>query len=403
MENNFVFASQFLQHSVCMAICVLLYVDGTRLIRLGASIAYVVHVSAAHGLIKWQSVHIRLYLVILFSIGIAETLETRHMQLSDVAVMQTLNAVFRLCMVALHVEPRIHTVGQISMSVTDVLVKLMIHGPSANMMAYAFVECFVACGSVLLSISLAYYMRETLAAQFRSDDAEKMLAGFRRMLCGICDGEILLDGQLRIQGPGACLNQILSTNADFQNKPFMELLVDSEEEKARFRDFISTSSKACINPDMYHGMPPCLRASLQGKASTRVGRVGVDLFHVSLSNLFGSGEDYHLLAMKQDTEIQVLPDARAEDIPQQLLKRLVRHRSQAPSSDSGTSGCTWLQTPQLAEMMLLVDATKRHQDVCQALHSAEFPLSFRWGPESEAVPNKVEPALLHTTATLDPN
>ena len=38
--------------------------------------------------------------------------------------------------------------------------------------------------------------------RFRSDDAETMVAGFRRMLRGICDGEVLLDGELKILGPG---------------------------------------------------------------------------------------------------------------------------------------------------------------------------------------------------------
>ena len=107
----------------------------------------------------------------------------------------------------------------------------------------------------------------------------------------------------------------------------------------------------------------------------------MDLFHVSLSNLFGSGEDYHLLALRQDkgrenlrtwgfgdfwfgasgfwglelgfcgfglrefgvsglgsgqdTEPRELPDAGVGAIPRQLLQRLVersRIGSQAASS-----------------------------------------------------------------------
>ena len=61
-----------------------------------------------------------------------------------------------------------------------------------------------------------------------------MVGGFRRMLRGICDGEVLLNGQLKIQGSGVCLNTILSTSGNFGDKSFLELLVDSEEEHDRF-------------------------------------------------------------------------------------------------------------------------------------------------------------------------
>lgn len=365
MEKNFVYASELLQHSVCFAISVLLYTDCTRMICIGGTLVYVVHASVAHRFVKMSAVHIKAYLAVLFIIGATETLETRHMDPSDVAVMQTLNAVFRVGMVVLHMDPHIHAVGQMVVSGCDILIKILMHGFTPGVVAYVWVEVFVATGTVILSISLEYYMRETIAAQFRSQDAETMVAGFRRMLRGICDGEVLLDGQLRIIGPCGCINQILSSHGDFEGKAFPALLMDCEEEHARFRDFIATSCKLCACPDMQGSMPPCLRASLQGEQSTRV---GVDLFHVSLSNLFGSGEDYHLLALRQDTEPRETPPAGVGAIPGTLLQRLAprsRIASRAASSDSGASACSFLQTPQLSEMMLLVNAAKKHQEVCQ--------------------------------------
>lgn len=330
MEKNFVYASELLQHSVCFAISVLLYTDCTRMICIGGTLVYVVHASVAHRFVKMSAVHIKAYLAVLFIIGATETLETRHMDPSDVAVMQTLNAVFRVGMVVLHMDPHIHAVGQMVVSGCDILIKILMHGFTPGVVAYVWVEVFVATGTVILSISLEYYMRETIAAQFRSQDAETMVAGFRRMLRGICDGEVLLDGQLRIIGPCGCINQILSSHGDFEGKAFPALLMDCEEEHARFRDFIATSCKLCACPDMQGSMPPCLRASLQGEQSTRV---GVDLFHVSLSNLFGSGEDYHLLALRQDTEPRETPPAGVGAIPGTLLQRLAPRSRIASRAD----------------------------------------------------------------------
>eukprot|EP00435_Cladocopium_sp_Y103_P013062 s2693_g3.t1 len=55
--------------------------------------------------------------------------------------------------------------------------------------------------------------------------SESMVTSFRRVLRGVCDGEVLLDSKLRISGKAGCLQSLLMTGAgDFGNKNFEELL-----------------------------------------------------------------------------------------------------------------------------------------------------------------------------------
>lgn len=123
-----------------------------------------------------------------------------------------------------------------------------------------------------------------------------MVQGFRRMLQGLCDGSVLLDGSLNIKSQSQCLSWMLSTKAEsFESMHFPHLL--TETEKQTFLDFIEASAQNAVEQE---GTPPCMRVCLKGHEE--IPPVSVDLFHVSLSHLYGSDDSYHLLAVRQDAE-----------------------------------------------------------------------------------------------------
>ena len=125
-------------------------------------------------------------------------------------------------------------------------------------------------------------MRSNIRAQFDCSDAESLMYSFRGMLRGICDGEALLDSNLRIHVVSDCLKHLLMTSTNLHGKSFQQLLDPEDLEK--FRQFMEASASN-IPPNMSTPhMPPCLRVSLLGAASTRI---AVDLFHVPISKLPG--------------------------------------------------------------------------------------------------------------------
>eukprot|EP00438_Fugacium_kawagutii_P033125 Skav217297 [mRNA] locus=scaffold1466:172896:182887:+ [translate_table: standard] len=211
-------------------------------------------------------------------------------------------------------------------------------------------------------------------------NSESMVLSFRRVLRGVCDGEVLLDSKLQISGKAGCLQTLLMTpNSDFSNRKFDELLV--EDERERFRFFVSRQAVASSI-----SAPPCLRVSLKGTfSSSTFSRVSVDLFHVPL--MVGE-ETYHLLALKQDSDacsVEVRT-GRGGWNPTNLMnvrtKSRTRSRTSSKSSISHVSDRSLLHVcSELDEMTLLVDGTTDLLDVEQA------HLSFSRRPHSDTMPN----------------
>ncbi|CAL1129572.1 unnamed protein product [Cladocopium goreaui] len=228
--------------------------------------------------------------------------------------------------------------------------------------------------SAILAVSglVEFSTRSRIAMLLNS---ESMVVSFRQMLRGLCDGELLLDGNLRVVGKVECLRRLLMTSDDFSNQSFEELLV--EEERPRFLRFMfenleSTMTGADDNKLM--SAPPCLRVSLKGAGH----RIGVDLFHVKMPPLFGQ-ETYHLVALREDSDFRQAAEAFAEAAPDstpalpQIEEKgtktagvgssVARSDRSVPqvSSNSLIQIC-----PELQEMTLLVDASTPLLDVEQA-------------------------------------
>eukprot|EP00438_Fugacium_kawagutii_P031897 Skav201098 [mRNA] locus=scaffold3879:28186:33887:- [translate_table: standard] len=215
-------------------------------------------------------------------------------------------------------------------------------------------------------------------------NSESMVLSFRRVLRGVCDGEVLLDSKRRISEKAGCLQTLLMTpNSDFSNRNFDELLV--EDERERFRGFVSQQAVASSI-----SAPPCLRVSLmhsQGTCSSSTcPRVGVDLFHAPL--MLGE-ETYHLLALKQDSdacssEVRTErggwnPSAHLKDV---RTKTRTKSRTSSKSSTSHVSDRSLLHIcSELDEMTLLVDGTTALLDVEQA------HLSFSRRAHSDTMPS----------------
>ena len=185
-------------------------------------------------------------------------------------------------------------------------------------------------------------------------DSESMVGSFRRMLRGVCDGELMLDESLQIVGKADSLTRLLMTHnisGDFE-----QLL--GEGDRARFRHFISNVNQSPAQPT-----PPCLRVSLQLDEV----QVSVDLFHVKVSPLLG--EALHLLAFREDAESRLRQEVRAarHEVPRMLGRSPRRARTVGSVRSCGSDVSALLQIcHELREMTLLVDASTAMLDVEQA-------------------------------------
>ena len=185
-------------------------------------------------------------------------------------------------------------------------------------------------------------------------DSESMVSSFRRMLRGVCDGELILDENLQIIGNTDSLTRLLMSrkiSGDFE-----QLLIEGD--RGRFRHFVAN-----VNQNSAQPTPPCLRLSLQLDEV----RVAVDLFHVRVSPLLG--EALHLLAFREDAESRLRQEARAarHEVPRMLLPSPQRARTAGSARSCASDVSALLQIcHELQEMTLLVDSSTAMLDVEQA-------------------------------------
>ncbi|CAE7458496.1 unnamed protein product [Symbiodinium natans] len=228
---------------------------------------------------------------------------------------------------------------------------------------FLFQQGFQLVLNILVPAVLEKINRDRIAASFQSKDSDALISGFRQMLRGICDGDLLLDGDFKISGSAGCLKRILETTRDFVGEPFPDLIDKSDKDAlVMFDDFLtrSTPKTASEESEQQQSTPPCLRVALKSPSGRTV---PVDVFHVCLPNLFGTDSVHHLLALTEDSEARVQPDATQDAIPQSLLNsRGSGSIRSAASSDSEVVEAY----DELAELTLLLDTSRQLIDIEEA-------------------------------------
>eukprot|EP00913_Durusdinium_trenchii_P034592 g32362.t1 len=240
-----------------------------------------------------------------------------------------------------------------------------------------FGQFFICALSIASSIFLDLVLRGRIDALLDTADAESLVSSFRRVLRGVCDGEVLLDSRMNVTKDSECLKHLILTNVSLTGKCFQDLLAD-EEERRRFTEFIHSSTRTFSEAKALQSPPVCLRVSLLGSEGIRV---AADLYHVPVPGLFGVEEASHLIAFKEDPEPRPPKAAQDGAVPAALLPAgampgMWHGRGRPWDVSSVWSGSTGrssavhvgdvaLQERADREMFLLVDADTELQDVEQ--------------------------------------
>lgn len=199
-------------------------------------------------------------------------------------------------------------------------------------------------------------IRRQIAASCESKDSDSLIVGFRRMLRGICDGDLLLDGDLKICGSCSCLQRLLASKEDFSGRCFLDLI--QEDMRVSFQTFLNSedASNACSSP------ASCLRVPLVSTDRT----VSVDVFHVSVPRLYGCKSIHHLVSLTEDVDSR-LPEAAPGSLPTELLAARCSARPCCPPAPSMTSDATQAEFyDELAEMTLLLNTSTELLDIEEA-------------------------------------
>ena len=168
---------------------------------------------------------------------------------------------------------------------------------------FASVISHILCAATIALVDIN--SRSIIRATQTSGDAFQRMGGFREVLRGVCDGDVLLDSNCTIVENANCLERLLRSNRCLSETNFLDLFLDAGSRDG-FLHFMMLEDEKLEKP----AIPRGLRVSLQGAC----GPVSLDLFHTRLPNQ-GDGNGYCLLAMKEDPEQKAPPEAPLQSVP----------------------------------------------------------------------------------------
>ncbi|CAE7022044.1 unnamed protein product [Symbiodinium natans] len=255
-------------------------------------------------------------------------------------------------------DSRVHIPGQVVVCLSEICRHVVHNGWDETSLPHTVCAQLVFSGLLITaSISAESQLRGRLSAQLQIADAESLVSSFRMLLRGISDAELLLNGNFEIQAGTGLDRILLSGKKTWEGSFFQDLLAPDIEEKERFLKFMSRQDVDLQSATRMGGTPPCLRVSL---ASSRQQRVGVDIFHVLVPDLYGCANAFHLLAVKVDAESTTVPEAAPArfSMPTRHAFLPAARPSSLPSSRRSVASDepSWLRSPEhLHELVLVVD------------------------------------------------
>ena len=273
------------------------------------------------------------------------------------ASFQLLGTVARIMTAFGFLNPRITISFEVLYAATEVFVYLSFLGEANVQFLLACLgQLVILIMTVASSFLLNLALRGRIHALLDAANAESLVSSFRRVLRGLCDGEVLLDSEMNVSQESECLKHLILTDVSLKGRSFEHLL--APEDQQRFREFIEASTGALDSAP-----PFCSRVGLRGSAGIRV---AVDIYHVPVPGLFGADKPYHLIAFKEDYESRPLPDAEDDAIPAELIPSRARNGECMSMVSESTGQICVDHCPELQQMTLLVNVESELQDVEEA-------------------------------------
>lgn len=389
-QKTYVLCARLFVHVMAGSLLVLLkiYVDDPIDPHLWSllvpSIVYCQHWLVGSGKIQPSTKQVRLLALCNYvqfaTMPILDTL----LQVPQSVVTEKFVLANRFVLTTAFLDTRLTAAGQLLFFIASVSNNLLGYGKESLGMN-VIEESQIWIANLGLSAILEYLVCCRVRASLETAESTSLLSGFRRMLRGVCDGEVLLDHQLNVQGKAECLKHLLMNSSEMHGKDFQQLLMPEEHE--RFLSFLRESAARPTGPGGLE-TPPCLRLSFRSSMNVRV---RADIFHVPVPQLLGEEKPYHLLAIREDVESRHHPEcadvanvpevsSNWEKLPGLSLLRCATAGGSHCSSVGSSSGASsaWQPVPELSQVMLMVDAVSPQLEVEQA------HLSFLRGADSKA-------------------
>ena len=125
---------------------------------------------------------------------------------------QAFNAGSRIAMCVVFIDSQTTIPFQIAISVSETCAYACQHS-FMDTVAFAWVQGIVAGGMCIVSVILEYWVSSNIRSRL---DTEAMVCSFRRMLKGVCDGDVMVTEDMTISEDAECLKHLLMNSTSFK-------------------------------------------------------------------------------------------------------------------------------------------------------------------------------------------
>jgi len=243
------------------------------------------------------------------------------------------------------------------------------------LLASTLVSNTAACGVVTF---IVFAMQSHIEGKLDSKDISSLLVASRKVLRGVCDGDLVLDSRNHnIVDDGSSLERLLKTPKKLVDTSFLDLFLDPEG-RQHFLQFLRSET---AEKKQSQGIPPCLRIALQGAE----GPVSTDVFCTSVA---AAGEEYYLLALRADPDQFIAPpDAQTDPPPRRPVPehypqgiRPAHDRAERAASGAASSIEVAEAFKELMQATFLLSKESPGMDI------EEVSLSFLRRPHDDGMP-----------------
>lgn len=205
-RKNYVLSARLFVHIVAATVLFLLksYINSplrAHLLSLPVPcLVYLQHFAVASGILQASPRRVRLLALMNYLQFAVMPFVDSLLEVPDSMISVKFVVANRFCLTTVFLDTKLTAVGQFLFLLSSLSSNLLTGGHSHSIGLNLVEEIQLWTANVGLSFILEFLVCSRIRATLDTAEAESLLSSFRRMLRGVCDGELLLDHNLQVEG-----------------------------------------------------------------------------------------------------------------------------------------------------------------------------------------------------------
>ncbi|CAK9022814.1 unnamed protein product [Durusdinium trenchii] len=184
------------------------------------TMGYVQHLMVACGFIELTRQQQRLLTCFLHFMCLVIMISTAASATAfKFAMMQAFQVGLRFWLVIMFLDPWVSIPFQLLFTLAEMSVYSFVF-ETTDLAALCLSQFFICTACISSSVFIDLVLRGRFNALLETADSDSLVSGFRRVLRGVCDGEVLLDSEMKVSQESQCLKHLILTDVSLVGRSF---------------------------------------------------------------------------------------------------------------------------------------------------------------------------------------